>query len=63
MKFTCSVDIDLPIDKVTEFFDNTENLKEWQDGFLRIEPISGIPGGTSYIAVIIDNPDAEIRGG
>jgi len=44
MKFTCSVDIDLPIDKVTEFFDNTENLKEWQDGFLRIEPISGIPG-------------------
>jgi len=43
MNFTCKIDIDLPIDKVIDLFDNVDNLKEWQDGFLREEPISGIP--------------------
>jgi hypothetical protein len=44
MKFTCSVEIDLPVKKVVELFDNTENLIEWQDGFINFEPISGTPG-------------------
>ena len=44
MKYSCSVEIDLPIEKVIELFDNPDNLKEWQDGFVGMEPISGTPG-------------------
>ena len=44
MKFTCSVEIDQPIDKVIELFDNPDNLKEWQDGFVSFDHLSGIPG-------------------
>ena len=42
--FTCSVEIALPVEKVIELFKNTENLKEWQDGFISFEHISGTPG-------------------
>ncbi len=44
MKFTCSVEINLPIDKVITLYDNTDNLKYWQDGFVSYKHISGIPG-------------------
>ena len=44
MKFTCFVDIDLPVDRVIELFDNPDNLVEWQDGFVSFEHISGTPG-------------------
>ena len=44
MKFTCTVDIDLPIDKVIELYDKPENMRHWQDGFISFEHISGEPG-------------------
>ena len=44
MKFTCSVDIDLPVKRVVEFFDNPANLGKWQKGLVSYEHISGIPG-------------------
>ncbi len=44
MKFTCSVDIDLPRNRVVELWENDENLKEWQDGFISYEHQSGDPG-------------------
>ncbi len=44
MKFECHVDIDAPRDKVIELFDNFDNLKEWQDGFIRHEHIEGVSG-------------------
>ena len=44
MKFTCSVDIDLPRAKVVALFDNSENMKYWQDGFISFEHLAGIPG-------------------
>lgn len=44
MKFTCSVDIKLPRTKVVALWENEDNLKEWQDGFLGFEHISGAPG-------------------
>jgi hypothetical protein len=53
MKFTCSVEIDLPVEKVVRLFDNDENLKEWQDGFISIEHISGIPGESGAKSRII----------
>lgn len=44
MKFTCQVDIRLPREKVIALFDNVDNLKHWQDGFISFENISGEPG-------------------
>ena len=44
MEFTCSVTINQPIEKVTELFNNPDNLKEWQDGFVRMEHLIGEPG-------------------
>ena len=44
MKFQCSVDIHAPLEKVLALFDDFDNLKEWQDGFISAEPLSGTPG-------------------
>lgn len=44
MKFTCSIDINSNIAKVKEFFLNPDNLKHFQDGFIKKELISGAPG-------------------
>lgn len=41
MKFTCSVEVDLPKEKVVEIWMNPDNLKHWQDGFERYEHLSG----------------------
>jgi hypothetical protein len=43
MKFTCSVDIDRPRDKVVELFKNPDLLKEWQPAFVGKEQVSGAP--------------------
>ncbi len=44
MKFKGSIDIKAPIDKVTAFFADPKYLKEYQEGFIRKELISGTPG-------------------
>ena len=44
MKFTCHVDVNQPINKVIELFDNPDNMKHWQDGFVSFTNISGRPG-------------------
>jgi len=44
MKFTCSIEINKPISKVVQLFENIENLKEWQDGFVSHKHLSGEPG-------------------
>lgn len=44
MKFTCSVEIDLPIEKVAQLFKDPDNLSKWQDGFVSMEHLSGNPG-------------------
>jgi hypothetical protein len=53
MNYTCSVEIDLPVEKIVRLFDNDENLKEWQGGFISIEQISGIPGESGAKSRII----------
>ena len=37
-------EINLPIARVVELFDDPENLKHWQPGLISFEPISGTPG-------------------
>ena len=63
MKFNCSVEINLPVDKVVELFDNPDNLKEWQDGFVSFEHLSGTagqPGAKSRIIYKMGRREMEL---
>ena len=44
MQYQMEVIINLPRERVIDFFDSFENLKEWQEGLVSHEPISGEPG-------------------
>ena len=44
MKYTTEIEINLPREKVIELFDNTENLKKWQEGLISFENFEGEPG-------------------
>lgn len=44
MKYTVDITINLPRNRVIELFDNTENLKQWQEGLQSFEHISGETG-------------------
>ena len=44
MKYTCTVDINLPIDRVASLWSDENHLKHWQDGFKSIEHLEGKPG-------------------
>jgi uncharacterized membrane protein len=44
MKFQCAVEIRKPLSLVIELFTNPNNLKEWQDGFISMNHLSGEPG-------------------
>ncbi|MDH3494555.1 MAG: SRPBCC family protein [Acidobacteriota bacterium] len=44
MKYVVDTVIDRPVNEVISKFDDPENLKEWMDGLLSFEPISGTPG-------------------
>lgn len=44
MEYSCTIVIDGHRDKVTELFDEPDNLKHWQDGLQSFELISGEMG-------------------
>ncbi len=44
MKFTSEIEIDKPIDKVIELFDNVDNMSKWMEGLISFEHISGTSG-------------------
>lgn len=44
MKYSVDIEINKPIDKVIELFDNPANMKEWMEGLNSFEHISGTPG-------------------
>ena len=50
MKFTCSVNIHCSIEKVVDLFKDPRYLKDYQDGFIRKELISGIEGEVGSVA-------------
>lgn len=52
MKFTCSVEINAPVKKVVELFDDPGKLKEWQEGFVSMAHISGKPGKAGAVSKI-----------
>ncbi len=41
MKYTCTIEIEAAIDKVASLWSNEQYFKEWQDGFIEIEHLSG----------------------
>ena len=53
MKYTCKVDIDLPIDRTVALWEDETNFKEWQDGFKSIEHLSGLPNSKGAKSKII----------
>lgn len=44
MKYTVSIDIDLPRDRVVLLFDDRANYKRWMPGLKSLERVSGVPG-------------------
>ena len=44
MKYTTQVEINLPRKRVIELFDNSENLKKWQEGLISFDHIEGEAG-------------------
>jgi len=62
MKYTCTIEINLPINKVVQLWEDENNFKEWQDGFKSIEHLSGTPhskGAQSRI-ILEDNRRIEL---
>lgn len=63
MKYTVETEINLPIARVVELFDDPENLKHWQPGLVSFEPISGTPGqpgAKSRLKYKMDKRDIEM---
>ncbi len=44
MEYTNEIEINLPLDKVVELFNNQDNLSKWQPGLVSFDLISGEPG-------------------
>lgn len=44
MKFTDDIEINKPVDRVVELFDNPDNLSKWMEGLQSFEHLSGTPG-------------------
>lgn len=44
MKYTVTLDINVPLNKLVSIFDSSENLHKWMDGLESIEHLDGEPG-------------------
>ncbi len=44
MKYTVELNINLPLDRVIELFDSTDNMYKWMEGLQSFEPLEGTPG-------------------
>jgi len=63
MNFACGVDINASREKVIALFDNPNNMKHWQDGFVSFKNISGekgTVGSESIITYNIKNREIEL---
>lgn len=61
MKYSCTVTINLPISSVVELWENELHFKAWQDGFKRIEHISGLPNTKGSKSKIILHDKRKIE--
>lgn len=63
MRYSNEVEINLPLQKVIELFDNPANMPDWQPGFISMEHISGEagqPGARSRLKYKMGKRDVEL---
>jgi carbon monoxide dehydrogenase subunit G len=63
MKYTTEIEINKPVEKVIELFDNPENMKKWMNGLQSFEPLSGKagqPGAKSKLIYKMGNHEIEM---
>lgn len=63
MKYTNEIEINLPVNRVVELFDDPKNLKEWMPGLQSFEHVSGTPGqpgAKSRLKFKMGNRDMEM---
>ena len=63
MQFSCTVEIDQPIDRVVELFDDPANRHHWQDGYVGSEHLSGTPrepGAKARLHFLNGNREMEL---
>ena len=53
MEYTLEIEIKLPRNEVVEKFDNPENMKHWQKGFVSMEHLGGEKGKTGATSKLI----------
>jgi len=61
MKYTCIVEISLPITEVVELWSNKDYFSRWQDGFDNIEHIAGTPNTEGSKSKITFNGKQKIE--
>lgn len=44
MKYACEIEINQPLERVIELFDNVDNMSKWMEGLQSFEHLSGEPG-------------------
>lgn len=63
MHYLNEIEINLPVSKVVELFDNPENMKQWQPNLINFEHISGTagePGAKSKLTYKMGNRLVEM---
>ena len=63
MKYTIDIEINLPLNRVIELFDNPDNLSKWMEGLQSFEHISGAPGqpgAKSRLKFYVHNREMEL---
>lgn len=63
MKYKTEIEINLPVKKVIQLFDNPDNLKHWMAGLQSFEHLSGTPGqpgAKSRLRFKMGNRDMEL---
>ena len=60
MKFACTVIIAAPREKVVKLFQDVTTFKEWQEGFVSLEHLSGLAGTIGAKTKIVYNTGKHV---
>jgi len=53
IRYSNEIGIKLPVSKVIELFDNPDNMKHWQPGFVSFEHVSGTAGAEGAVSKLV----------
>ncbi|MDZ4757559.1 MAG: SRPBCC family protein [Bacteroidota bacterium] len=63
MKYTTEIEINIPVNKVVELFDNPDHLSKWMEGLQSFQHLSGTagqPGAKSKLVFKLGKRDIEM---